>query len=39
MARINPGMMMIDGGYGKTSTAINESVNMFQSLKSKLGRE
>jgi hypothetical protein len=32
-------LIMSDAGYGKTSTAINESVNMFQSLKSKLGRE
>jgi hypothetical protein len=31
-------LIMSDAGYGKTSTAINEAVNLTQSLRSKLGR-
>ena len=31
-------LIMSDPGYGKTSTAINEAVNLTQGLRSKLGR-
>jgi len=31
-------LIMSDAGYGKTSTAINEAVNLTQGLRSKLGR-
>ena len=31
-------LIMNDAGYGKTSTAINEAVNLTQGLRSKLGR-
>jgi hypothetical protein len=31
-------LVMSDAGYGKTSTAINEAVNLTQGLRSKLGR-
>jgi len=31
-------LIMNDSGYGKTSTAINEAVNLTQGLRSKLGR-
>jgi len=31
-------LIMSDSGYGKTSTAINEAVNLTQGLRSKLGR-
>lgn len=32
-------LIMNDPGYGKTSTAINEAVNLTQGLRSKLGRK